>query len=66
MQKKLEAVFFSTRSGREPVKEFFKKNLGQQEIGKIYVDIRTIEKSWPLGKPLVDHLKGDIWKFVVH
>ena len=62
MRKKLEAVFFATSSGREPVKDFFKKELTTTETRKIYTDIRTIEISWPLGKPLVDHIYNNIWE----
>jgi len=62
MSKKLEAIFFSSSSGKEPVKAFFKKELNDNETKKIYTAIRTIEISWPLGKPLVDHLKKNIWE----
>lgn len=62
MRKKLHAVFYASISGREPVKEFFKKELSFSEMEKIYTSIRTIERAWPLGKPLVDHIKGNLWE----
>lgn len=62
MKKGLHAVFFAAQSGREPVKEFFKKELSLSEMEKIYTVIRTIERSWPLGKPLVDHIKENLWE----
>lgn len=28
----------------------------------IGVDIQTVQFSWPIGKPLADHIEGDIWE----
>ncbi len=26
------------------------------------MDIQTVQFSWPIGKPLADHLEGEIWE----
>ena len=28
----------------------------------IGIDIQTVQFSWPIGKPLADHIEGDIWE----
>jgi phage-related protein len=59
--RKLEAVFFHTASGREPVREWLKA-LSREDRGIIGGDIDAVQFEWPLGKPLVDHLRNGIWE----
>ncbi len=49
--KRLQAVFYRSESGNEPVREWLKK-LGQPDSIAIGTDIRTVEYGWPLGLPL--------------
>jgi phage-related protein len=57
--RKLEAVFFRTASGREPVREWL-RSLPRHERRTIGEDIAYVQYRWPLGKPHVDHLRGEI------
>jgi Phage derived protein Gp49-like (DUF891) len=57
----IRAVFFRTETGNEPVREWL-KDLPKHERKIIGEDIKTVQYSWPVGKPLVDHLSGQIWE----
>lgn len=60
-KKKLDAVFFKTNSGAEPVREWLKAlpNADKQAIGN---NIKTVQYGWPLGMPLVDYLADGLWE----
>ena len=58
---KLKAVFFRTASGREPVREWL-LSLDKPERRQVGTDIAYVQFKWPIGKPRVDHLRGDIWE----
>lgn len=60
-QPKLSVFFFTTSSGREPVREWLKE---QTEADKkvIGVDIKTVQFRWPLGYPIVEKLGPDLWE----
>jgi phage-related protein len=47
--------------GSEPVRRWL-QGLPSREKKSIGGDIRAVQFGWPLGLPLVDHLKGDIWE----
>jgi phage-related protein len=57
--RKLEAVFFRTLAGREPVREWL-RSLPKHERQVIGADIAYAQYRWPVGKPHVDRLRGDI------
>ena len=59
--RKLEAMFFRSASGREPVREWL-LSLQKHERQTIGADIAYVQYRWPLGKPRVDHLRGGIWE----
>jgi phage-related protein len=59
--RKLEAVFYRTSSGREPVREWL-KSLSREDRVAIREDINAVRFEWPLGRPLVDHLRDGIWE----
>lgn len=59
---KLDAVFFRTAHGREPVREWLKKELTREECRQVGEEIAYVQYKWPIGKPRVDHLHGDIWE----
>ncbi len=58
---KLEAYFFQTSQGNEPVREWL-KNLSKEDKKLIGSDIQMVQFGWPLGMPLVDNLGHGIWE----
>lgn len=58
---RLDAVFFRTTSGKEPVRDWL-KGLSKDERRKIGEDIAYVQFKWPIGKPRVDHLRGAVWE----
>jgi phage-related protein len=58
---KLEAVFYKSRSGAEPVRDWL-KGLPKDERKAIVEDIAYVQFKWPIGKPRVDHLRGAVWE----
>ena len=59
MLPRLRAFFFATGGGREPVREWL-MSLSIDERKRIGTDIAYVQFKWPLGKPRVDHLRGNI------
>lgn len=59
--KKIPANFYRSANGDEPVREWLKSlhKADRQTIGE---DIAYVQYKWPIGKPRVDHLRGDIWE----
>ena len=57
----IRVVFFRTETGNEPVREWL-KDLPKDEKKIIGEDIKTVQFSWPIGKPLVDNLGEQIWE----
>lgn len=50
-RKIIPAVFYSTETGTEPVREWLKE-LEQEDRRIIGTDIRTVEFGWPIGMPV--------------
>lgn len=61
MQKRLDAVFFRTGAGNEPVREWLKA-MPKDERKALGEDIAYVQYKWPLGKPRVDHSRGSVWE----
>ena len=61
LPQKLEAVFYKSRSGAEPVRDWL-KHLPKDERRAIGEDIAYVQFKWPIGKPRVDHLRGAVWE----
>jgi len=57
----IQVVFFKTEVGNEPVREWL-KDLSKEDRKIIGEDIKTVQYSWPIGKPLVDSLGQQIWE----
>lgn len=57
----LQAVFFETASGNQPVRDFILERTREdrKEIGS---DIFVVQKRFPLGLPLVEKLDTDLWE----
>lgn len=49
-KKIIQAAFYSTGTGSEPVREWL-KGLDREDRRLIGVDIRTVEFGWPIGMP---------------
>jgi phage-related protein len=58
---RLRVVFFKTRSGKEPVREWL-KSLPLEARKIIGDDVKTVQFGWPLGMPLVRKLETDLWE----
>jgi len=58
---KLIVVFYATKSGREPVREWLKK-LSRDDKRRIGEDIKTVQFSWPVGLPLIKKIDKDLWE----
>lgn len=61
MSGKLEAFFYRSTTGNEPVREWL-LGLSKPERKSIGEDIAYVQYKWPIGKPRVDHLRGAIWE----
>ena len=51
---RLDAVFFRSKSGNEPVRDWL-KGLPKEQRQAIGEDIAYVQFKWPIGKPRVDH-----------
>ena len=60
----LNASFFRSDCGNEPVREWL-KGLPATDRRIMGEDIKTVQFGWPLGMPLVRHLDGGIWEIRV-
>ena len=61
MLQRLDAVFFRSESGNEPVREWL-KSLSKDERNAIGEDIAYVQFKWPIGKPRVNHLRRAVWE----
>jgi len=49
---------FRTEAGNEPVREWLRDHVTAEARKTVGEDILTVQRTWPIGKPLVDSL-GD-------
>jgi hypothetical protein len=61
IERKLDAVFFRTEQGSEPVREWL-LSLGKSERKIIGDDVLKVQYCWPIGRPLVGSLGGGLWE----
>lgn len=57
----LNANFYATSSGKEPVREWL-KSLPKADKKALGDDIKTVQFGWPLGMPLVKNLGDGLWE----
>lgn len=50
--KKIEVVFYQTATGKEPVRDWLKDSISEEERRVIGTDIKTLEYGWPIGMPV--------------
>jgi len=60
-ERKLDAAFFKTDSGNEPVREWL-LSLARSERKTIGSDVLKVQYCWPIGKPLVGNLGNGLWE----
>jgi phage-related protein len=53
---KLSCVFFKTEAGNEPVRDWLKEGVPAEARRTVGTDIKTVQATWPIDKPLVDSL----------
>jgi len=51
-KKTIRAVFYQSRSGREPVRDWLKADLSHKDRKVVGADIATVEYGWPVGMPV--------------
>lgn len=54
--------FFRTDNWNEPVRDFFRNELNPEEKKTVGDDIQTVQRCWPIGKPLVDGLGNGLYE----
>jgi phage-related protein len=55
-QLRLSCIFFKTKVGNEPVREWLKNDIPAEARKTLGTDIKTVQATWPIDKPLVDSL----------
>src|SRR5438477_6526143 len=59
--KRLQAIFYRTQAGSEPVRDWlFTLSAGDRRT--IGFDIGRIEDGWPLGMPLTRAIESGLWE----
>lgn len=61
MRKPIQAKFFRTDAGHEPVRSWLRK-LTREQRKAIGEDIRTLQFQWPIGMPKVRKLEDSLWE----
>jgi phage-related protein len=57
----LHVVFYKTKSGNEPVREWL-KGMPKEDRQAIGEDIKTAQYGWPLGMPLIRKIECGLWE----
>jgi phage-related protein len=60
--KKLPAFFYQTPAGAEPVRDWLKRELSDQDRQLAGRDIQKVEFGWPIGMPYCRSLGGGLWE----
>jgi phage-related protein len=59
---RLSCNFFSTESGNEPVRDWLKETVPVTARKTVGGDIKTVQATWPIDKPLVDNVAPGLWE----
>jgi phage-related protein len=59
---KLACIFFRTEAGSEPVRNWLKDEIPAEARKVIGADIKTVQATWPIGKPLVAAFGQGLWE----
>jgi phage-related protein len=60
--KRVQAIFFRTDAGGEPVRDWLKSLLSKEDRKRIGEDIKTVEFGWPIGMPVCRSLGDGIYE----
>jgi phage-related protein len=60
--KRVQAFFYRSEAGREPVREWLKSLPSREDRKRIGEDIKTVEFGWPVGMPVCRSLGGSIYE----
>jgi phage-related protein len=60
--KKIRAVFYRNKSGKEPVREWLKADVNDKDRRIIGGAIATVEYGWPVGMPVCRPLSGGLYE----
>jgi phage-related protein len=60
--KRIEAIFYRTTAGGEPVRDWLKGLQPIEDRKQIGVDIKTVEFGWPIGMPVCRPLGGGLYE----
>jgi phage-related protein len=60
--KRIEAIFFRTAAGGEPVRQWLKSLKPIEDRKQIGIDIKTVEFGWPIGMPVCKPLGGGLYE----
>ena len=60
--KRIEAIFFRTRAGGEPVRDWLKSLSPIEDRKQIGVDIKAVEFGWPIGMPVCRPLGDGLYE----
>jgi phage-related protein len=61
-QKRIEAIFFRTAAGGEPVRQWLKSLSPIEDRKQIGVDIKAVEFGWPIGMPVCRPLGDGLYE----
>ena len=60
--KRVQAVFYRTEAGGEPVREWLKSLPSREDRKRSGEDIKTVEFGWPAGMPVCRSVGGGIYE----
>jgi phage-related protein len=59
---RLACVFYRSEAGNEPVREWLRNEVLDDARKTNGTDIKTVQATWPIDKPLVDNLGPALWE----
>jgi phage-related protein len=60
--KRVQAVFYRTEAGGEPVRQWLKNLTSSEDRKRIGEDIKTVEFGWPVGMPVCRALGAGLYE----
>ena len=66
--KRIEAVFYKTNVGNEPVRDWLINDLEQRDRQTVGMDLKYVEYGWPVGMPLCRRVTSEkaLWEVRSH
>ena len=62
--KRIEAIFYKTNSGNEPVRDWLVSDLGKRDRQTVGMNLKDTEYGWPVGMPLCRRITSEkgLWE----